>query len=84
MCDCWTNVLAEMDVGVVRCQSQDMLQSQDQKEIEFTGLIMTPDGKGTILIYNERNRSGWVRKKVSNKLKEQGAYEIIKRLNEQH
>ncbi|MGV1143135.1 hypothetical protein ACV56Z_00875 [Staphylococcus aureus] len=56
----------------------------DQKEIEFTGLIMTPDGKERFEYTMNGTDPVELGKTVSNKLKEQGAYEIIKRLNEQH
>ncbi|MFZ8463772.1 hydroxymethylbilane synthase, partial [Staphylococcus aureus] len=55
----------------------------DQKEIEFTGLIMTPDGKERFEFTSTGTDPVELGKLVSNKLKEQGAYDIIKRLNEQ-
>ncbi|MBX8358372.1 hydroxymethylbilane synthase, partial [Staphylococcus aureus] len=48
------------------------------------GLIMTPDGKERFEYTMNGTDPVELGKTVSNKLKEQGAYEIIKRLNEQH
>ena len=54
-----------------------------QQQIEFTGLIMTPDGTER----SEHTAIGEspteLGKEVSRVLKEQGAYEIIRKLNEE-
>ena len=54
------------------------------KQIEFTGLIMTPDGKERY----EHTAKGLdpveLGQEVSRVLKEQGAYEIIRKLNEEN
>ncbi|HCW3601928.1 TPA: hydroxymethylbilane synthase [Staphylococcus aureus] len=75
--------LAEMD-GSCQVPIAGYATISDQKEIEFTGLIMTPDGKERFEYTMNGTDPVELGKTVSNKLKEQGAYEIIKRLNEQH
>ncbi|MBO1198469.1 hydroxymethylbilane synthase [Staphylococcus simiae] len=55
----------------------------NNSDITFTGLIMTPDGKERFEHTEHGNDPVTLGKKVSQVLKDQGAYEIIKRLNEQ-
>lgn len=74
--------LAEMD-GSCQVPIAGYATISDQKEIEFTGLIMTPDGKERFEFTSTGTDPVELGKLVSNKLKEQGAYDIIKRLNEQ-
>ncbi|MCG9820924.1 hydroxymethylbilane synthase [Staphylococcus argenteus] len=74
--------LAEMD-GSCQVPIAGYATISDQKEIEFTGLIMTPDGKERFEFSSTGTDPVELGKLVSNKLKEQGAYDIIKRLNEQ-
>ncbi|MBO0927200.1 hydroxymethylbilane synthase [Staphylococcus sp. 30400_3112M30941] len=74
--------LAEMD-GSCQVPIAGYATISDQKEIEFTGLIMTPDGKERFEYTSTGTDPVKLGKLVSNKLKEQGAYDIIKRLNEQ-
>ncbi|MCG9802866.1 hydroxymethylbilane synthase [Staphylococcus argenteus] len=74
--------LAEMD-GSCQVPIAGYATISDQKEIEFTGLIMTPDGKERFEFTTTGTDPVELGKLVSNKLKEQGAYDIIKRLNEQ-
>lgn len=74
--------LAEMD-GSCQVPIAGYATISNQKEIEFTGLIMTPDGKERYEFTSTGTDPVALGKLVSNKLKEQGAYDIIKRLNEQ-
>lgn len=74
--------LAEMD-GSCQVPIAGYATISNQKEIEFTGLIMTPDGKERFEFTSTGTDPVALGKLVSNKLKEQGAYDIIKRLNEQ-
>ncbi|EHJ06790.1 hydroxymethylbilane synthase [Staphylococcus simiae] len=55
----------------------------NNSDITFTGLIMTPDGTERYEHTEHGNDPVALGKKVSQVLKDQGAYEIIKRLNEQ-
>lgn len=72
--------LAEMDgscqvpIGGYATRNNDGL-------IEFTGLIMTPDGKQRYEHTGIGNNPIELGKKVSKVLKDQGAYEIIRKLN---
>lgn len=72
--------LAEMDgscqvpIGGYATRNNDGL-------IEFTGLIMTPDGKQRYEHTEIGNNPIELGKKVSKVLKDQGAYEIIRKLN---
>ncbi|MCG3399104.1 hydroxymethylbilane synthase [Staphylococcus massiliensis] len=54
----------------------------DEGTITFTGLIMTPDGKERYECTKEGTDPVALGKAVSDELKSQGAYEIIKNLNE--
>ncbi|TDW11862.1 hydroxymethylbilane synthase [Staphylococcus sp. AtDRG32] len=55
----------------------------NNNEIEFTGLIMTPDGKERYEHTEVGTDPVKLGKRVSEILKEQGAYEIIRKLNEE-
>ncbi|OFQ10461.1 MULTISPECIES: hydroxymethylbilane synthase [Staphylococcus] len=55
----------------------------NNNEIEFTGLIMTPDGKERYEHTEVGTDPVKLGNKVSEILKEQGAYEIIRKLNEE-
>lgn len=55
----------------------------EDQQIEFTGLIMTPDGTERYEHTVKGNDPQALGKEVSNVLKEQGAYDIIKQLNEE-
>lgn len=73
--------LAEMDGS---CQVPIAgYATKNNNEITFTGLIMTPDGKERYEHTEHGKDPVALGKKVSQALKDQGAYEIIKRLNEQ-
>ncbi|MGT0299015.1 hypothetical protein ACV566_10830 [Staphylococcus aureus] len=63
-----------------RRQLQDMLQSQIKKVIEYQPMYHQME-KNDCDNQNGKIYSVELGKTVSNKLKEQGAYEIIKRLN---
>lgn len=55
----------------------------NNNEIEFTGLIMTPDGKKRYEHTEVGTDPVKIGNRVSEMLKEQGAYEIIRKLNEE-
>ncbi|MBB4831770.1 hydroxymethylbilane synthase [Staphylococcus hominis] len=55
----------------------------NNNEIEFTGLIMTPDGKKRYEHTEVGTDPVKIGNRVSEILKEQGAYEIIRKLNEE-
>ena len=55
----------------------------NNNEIEFTGLIMTPDGKERYEHTEVGTDPVKLGNRVSEILKEQGAYEIIRKLNEE-
>lgn len=55
----------------------------NNNEIEFTGLIMTPDGKKRYEHTEVGTNPVKLGNRVSEILKEQGAYEIIRKLNEE-
>ena len=55
----------------------------ENDEISFTGLIMSPDGKERYESTIKGTDPVEIGKQVSEELKAQGAYEIIKKLNEE-
>lgn len=57
--------------------------TKDGNEISFTGLIMSPDGKERYESTKVGTDPVEIGKQVSEELKSQGAYEIIKKLNEE-
>ncbi len=57
--------------------------TKDGNEISFTGLIMSPDGKERYESTKVGTDPVEIGKQVSEELKAQGAYEIIKKLNEE-
>ncbi|GGI40281.1 hydroxymethylbilane synthase [Mammaliicoccus stepanovicii] len=57
--------------------------TKDGDQISFTGLIMSPDGKERYECSRVGTDPVQIGKEVSNELKNQGAYEIIKKLNEE-
>ncbi|UXR77425.1 hydroxymethylbilane synthase [Staphylococcus sp. IVB6227] len=56
----------------------------DDKQIHFTGLIMSPDGKQRFQHTATGTDAVEVGQRVSQELKAQGAYDIIEALNETH
>lgn len=75
--------LSEMD-GSCQVPIGGYATIDGEQQIEFTGLIMTPDGKERY--EHTANGSDPVKlgQEVSRVLKEQGAYEIIRKLNEEN
>ena len=57
--------------------------TKEGNEISFTGLIMSPDGKERYECTKVGTDPVEIGKLVSEELKAQGAYEIIKKLNEE-
>lgn len=57
--------------------------TKEGNEISFTGLIMSPDGKERYESTKVGTDPVEIGKQVSEELKSQGAYEIIKKLNEE-
>ena len=57
--------------------------TKEGKEITFTGLIMSPDGKERYESTKVGTDPVEIGKEVSDELKAQGAYEIIRKLNEE-
>ncbi|MGA4513487.1 hydroxymethylbilane synthase [Staphylococcus caledonicus] len=74
--------LAAMD-GSCQVPIGGYATNQPGGEIEFTGLIMTPDGTERYEHTEIGKDPVELGRKVSNVLKEQGAYEIIRKLNEE-
>ena len=74
--------LAEMD-GSCQVPIGGYATINSQQQIEFTGLIMTPDGTERYEHTAIGESPTALGKEVSRVLKEQGAYEIIKKLNEE-
>ncbi|UDI78078.1 hydroxymethylbilane synthase [Staphylococcus taiwanensis] len=82
--DCVTaerTFLAAMD-GSCQVPIGGYATNNDKGEIEFTGLIMTPDGQERYEHTEIGKDPVELGNKVSEVLKEQGAYEIIRKLNE--
>ena len=74
--------LAEMD-GSCQVPIGGYATINSQQQIEFTGLIMTPDGTERYEHTAIGESPTELGKEVSRVLKEQGAYEIIRKLNEE-
>ncbi len=74
--------LAAMD-GSCQVPIGGYAKYNSNKEIEFTGLIMTPDGKERYEHTEVGTDPVKLGNRVSEILKEQGAYEIIRKLNEE-
>lgn len=74
--------LAEMD-GSCQVPIGGYATINSQQQIEFTGLIMTPDGTERYEHTAIGKSPKELGKEVSRVLKEQGAYEIIRKLNEE-
>ncbi|MEX2947381.1 hydroxymethylbilane synthase [Staphylococcus warneri] len=74
--------LAEMD-GSCQVPIGGYATINSQQQIEFTGLIMTPDGTERYEHTAIGKSPTELGKEVSRVLKEQGAYEIIRKLNEE-
>lgn len=74
--------LAEMD-GSCQVPIGGYATINGQQQIEFTGLIMTPDGTERYEHTAIGESPTELGKEVSRVLKEQGAYEIIRKLNEE-
>lgn len=74
--------LAEMD-GSCQVPIGGYATINSQQQIEFTGLIMTPDGTERYEHTAIGDSPTELGKEVSRVLKEQGAYEIIRKLNEE-
>ncbi len=74
--------LAEMD-GSCQVPIGGYATINGSKEIEFTGLIMTPDGTERYEHTAIGTSPVELGREVSRVLKEQGAYEIIRKLNEE-
>ncbi|ARJ18720.1 MULTISPECIES: hydroxymethylbilane synthase [Staphylococcus] len=83
--DCVTaerTFLAAMD-GSCQVPIGGYAMNKPNGDIEFTGLIMTPDGKERYEHTESGNNPIELGNKVSDVLIEQGAYEIIRKLNDQ-
>lgn len=83
--DCVTaerTFLAAMD-GSCQVPIGGYATNKTNGDIEFTGLIMTPDGKERYEHTEIGNKPIELGNKVSDVLIEQGAYEIIRKLNDQ-
>ena len=74
--------LASMD-GSCQVPIGGYANYNNNNEIEFTGLIMTPDGKERYEHTEVGTDPVKLGNRVSEILKEQGAYEIIRKLNEE-
>ncbi|WP_145417836.1 hydroxymethylbilane synthase [Staphylococcus hominis] len=74
--------LASMD-GSCQVPIGGYANYNNDNEIEFTGLIMTPDGKERYEHTEVGTDPVKLGNRVSEILKEQGAYEIIRKLNEE-
>ncbi|MEJ7534159.1 hydroxymethylbilane synthase [Staphylococcus hominis] len=74
--------LASMD-GSCQVPIGGYANYNNNNEIEFTGLIMTPDGKERYEHTEVGTDAVKLGNRVSEILKEQGAYEIIRKLNEE-
>ena len=74
--------LASMD-GSCQVAIGGYANYNNNNEIEFTGLIMTPDGKERYEHTEVGTDPVKLGNRVSEILKEQGAYEIIRKLNEE-
>lgn len=74
--------LAEMD-GSCQVPIGGYATINSQQQIEFTGLIMTPDGTERYEHTSIGESPTELGKEVSRVLKEHGAYEIIRKLNEE-
>lgn len=74
--------LAEMD-GSCQVPIGGYATINSQQQIEFTGLTMTPDGTERYEYTAIGESPTELGKEVSRVLKEQGAYEIIRKLNEE-
>ncbi|MBL7565085.1 hydroxymethylbilane synthase [Staphylococcus saccharolyticus] len=75
--------LSEMD-GSCQVPIGGYATMNSDKQIEFTGLIMTPDGKERYEHTIQGTNPVKLGKEVSRVLKDQGAYEIIRKLNEEN
>lgn len=75
--------LSEMD-GSCQVPIGGYAIMNSDKQIEFTGLIMTPDGKERYEHTIQGTNPVKLGKEVSRVLKDQGAYEIIRKLNEEN
>lgn len=73
--------LKEMD-GSCQVPIGGYAQMTDEGAIQFTGLVMSPDGQSRFEHTEIGNDSVEVGRKVSDELKSQGAYDIIQSLNE--
>lgn len=73
--------LKEMD-GSCQVPIGGYAQMTDEGVIQFTGLVMSPDGQSRFEHTEIGNDSVEVGRKVSDELKSQGAYDIIQSLNE--
>lgn len=75
--------LSEMD-GSCQVPIGGYATIDGEQQIEFTGLIMTPDGKERYEHTAKGSDPVKLGQEVSRVLKEQGAYEIIRKLNEEN
>ena len=75
--------LSEMD-GSCQVPIGGYATIDGNSQIEFTGLIMTPDGKERYEHTARGHNPVELGQEVSRVLKEQGAYEIIRKLNEEN